>query len=84
VENRSVATLIGGEKLPDGALVLAGSSGVALVSRDNGLSFVPLDTGSTKSYAKAVLGAPNTVLLLGEAGTRSVPLPQQRKAPPPQ
>jgi photosystem II stability/assembly factor-like uncharacterized protein len=79
VDNPSVATLIGGEKLPDGSLVLAGSSGTVLVSRDNGMTFVPLDTSSTKSYGKAVLGAPNTILLLGEAGARSVPLPQHRQ-----
>lgn len=75
VDNPSVATLIGGDKLPDGALVLAGSAGTVLVSRDNGVTFVPVSTGTTRAFAKAILGAPNTVLLLGEAGAREVALP---------
>lgn len=79
VDNPSVATLMGGEKMPDGNLVIGGAAGTALVSRDNGQSFQPLDTGSTKTYAKALLGAPNTVLLLGEAGVRATTLPQQPK-----
>jgi photosystem II stability/assembly factor-like uncharacterized protein len=79
VENASVATLMGGSKLPDGALVIAGAAGMVLVSRDNGQSFVPLDTGSTKAYSKALLGAPNAVLLLGETGARDVLLPSARR-----
>ncbi len=75
IDNASVATLMGGAKLPGGALVIAGGSGVVLVSRDHGQSFVPLATGTTRAFAKAVLGAPNEVLLLGEAGARSVALP---------
>src|SRR5450755_2122501 len=59
VDNPSTATLIGGEKLPDGAVVLAGSAGTALVSRDNGQSFVPIKTGTTKAFAKPILGAEN-------------------------
>jgi photosystem II stability/assembly factor-like uncharacterized protein len=75
IENPSVAALIGGDKLPDGALVVAGSAGTALVSRDNGQTFVPLTTGTTRAFAKAILGAPNSVLLLGEVGARELPLP---------
>ena len=79
VDNASTATLIGGKKLPDGAIVIAGSAGTALVSRDNGQSFVPIVTGTTKAFAKPILGAANTVLLLGEAGAREVPLPSAPK-----
>ena len=79
VDNPSVATLMGGEKMADGALIIAGAAGTALVSRDNGRSFQPLETGASKAYAKGLLGAPNTVLLLGEAGVRTAPLPQQPK-----
>jgi photosystem II stability/assembly factor-like uncharacterized protein len=79
IDNASVASLMGGSKLPDGALVIAGAAGMVLVSRDNGQSFVPLPTGSTKAYAKALLGAPNAVLLLGEAGARDVLLPSARR-----
>jgi photosystem II stability/assembly factor-like uncharacterized protein len=75
LDNNSVASLMGGSKLPGGALVIAGAQGTVLVSRDQGNSFVPLATGSTKGYAKALLGAPNAVLLVGEAGARDVVLP---------
>jgi photosystem II stability/assembly factor-like uncharacterized protein len=75
IDNPSVATLMGGSKLPGGAIVIAGASGTVLVSRDQGNTFVPLDTGSRKGYAKALLGAPNAVMLVGEAGARDVVLP---------
>jgi len=75
VDNPSVATLMGGDKLPDGALVVAGAAGTALVSRDNGQNFVPLATGSTRAFSKAILGGPNAVLLIGESGAREVALP---------
>ncbi|MEP7260670.1 MAG: YCF48-related protein [Usitatibacter sp.] len=75
VENKLTTPLMGGDKLPDGALVIAGGSGTALVSRDNGLTFQPLATGTTRAFSKALLGGPNTVLLLGETGAREVALP---------
>jgi photosystem II stability/assembly factor-like uncharacterized protein len=78
VDNPSVATLMGGDKLPDGALVIAGAAGTALVSRDHGQSFQPVATGSTRAYAKAILGGPSAILLLGEAGVRAVTVPQHR------
>ncbi len=79
VDDATAATLMGGSRLPDGALVVAGAAGTALVSRDNGRSFVPLATGTNRAWSKAVLGAPNTAMLLGEAGAVEVPL--ARKAP---
>ncbi len=79
IENASDATLMGGSLLPDGAIVLAGAAGTALVSRDNGRSFVALPTGTTRMLAKAMLGAPNKVLLLGEEGPLEVPLPLERR-----
>jgi photosystem II stability/assembly factor-like uncharacterized protein len=66
---------MGGSRLPDGAIVLAGAAGTALVSRDQGQSFVKVDTGSNRAMSHALLGAPNAALLLGEAGARSVALP---------
>ena len=78
VDNASIATLMGGDKLPDGGLVIAGGAGTALVSRDNGQTFVPLPTGSTRAFSKAILSAPNSILLLGEAGAREVALPLAR------
>lgn len=79
VDNASAATLMGGSSLPGGAIVIAGSAGTALVSRDGGKSFVPLATGTTRAFSKAILGAPDSVLLLGESGPRSVPLPSAVK-----
>lgn len=79
VDNASQATLMGGSKLPDGSLVIVGAAGTVLVSRDNGQSFVSLATGSTRGYGKAVLGAPNAVLLVGEAGAREVVVPSAPK-----
>ena len=79
VDNPSVATLMGGSKLPDGALVIAGNGGTVLVSRDNGQSFVPLATGSTKAFSRAILGQPNAVILLGETGAREAALPLAKR-----
>ncbi|MEQ1517628.1 MAG: hypothetical protein ABL931_14185 [Usitatibacteraceae bacterium] len=70
IENKSVASLMGSTRLPDGALVLAGLSGTVLVSRDNGESFSTLPTGTTKALSAPLLGAPNALLLIGEAGVR--------------
>ena len=75
IETKSTASIMGATRLPDGALVLAGLAGTVLVSRDNGQSFVTLPTRSTKAIAAPLLGAPNALLLLGEAGARSVLLP---------
>ncbi len=36
-------------------------------------------TGSTKAFAKAVLGPPNAVILLGETGAREVALPSAKR-----
>jgi len=83
VDNASVAALMGGDKLPDGALVVAGAAGNAFVSRDDGRSFQPIQTGTTRAFAKALPGGPDQVLLLGEAGLRSVSVPLQPKAAKP-
>ena len=81
VDNQAVTALMGGDRLPDGALVLAGAAGRALVSRDDGQSFVPVPTGTTRAFAKPVVGGPNELLLLGEAGVRAVPLPSAPRRP---
>ncbi len=75
IDNNSTASIMGATRLPDGALVLAGLAGTVLVSRDNGQSFVPLPTKSTKAISAPLLGAPNALLLLGETGARDVLLP---------
>ena len=75
VENKSVASIMGSTRLTDGTLVLSGLAGTVLLSRDNGVSFTSLPTGLTKGYAAPLLGAPNALLLVGEAGARDVLLP---------
>lgn len=72
VENKSVASLMGSTRLPDGMVVLSGLAGTVLTSRDNGATFTPLPTGLSKGYAAPLLGAPNALLLVGEAGARDV------------
>ena len=72
IENKTVASLMGSTRLPDGALVLAGLSGTVLISRDNGASFSLLPSGSTKALSVPLLGATNSLLLIGEAGVRDV------------
>lgn len=79
IDNPSVATLMGGSKLPDGALAIAGAGGTVLVSRDNGQSFVPAETGSTKAFAKVLVGGANTVIVIGETGAREMPLPSAKR-----
>lgn len=74
VENKSVASIMGSTRLPDGTVVLSGLAGIVLTSRDNGATFTPLPTGLTKGYAAPLLGAPNALLLVGEAGAREVML----------
>lgn len=74
VENKSVASIMGSTRLPDGTVVLSGLAGIVLTSRDNGATFTPLPTGLTKGYAAPLLGAPNALLLVGEAGVREVML----------
>ncbi|HZZ94879.1 MAG TPA: YCF48-related protein [Usitatibacter sp.] len=78
VDNASDAAIMGGDSLPDGALVLAGAMGTALVSRDNGRSFQPIETHTSHLLSKPLVGAPNQLLLLGEAGVQAVALPLQR------
>ncbi len=74
IENKTVASLMGATRLPDGTLVLAGLSGTVLISRDNGESFSLLPSGSTKALSSPLPGAPNALLLAGEAGVRGVVL----------
>jgi hypothetical protein len=53
---------------------------MVLVSRDNGMTFQSIRTGTTRAFAKAIQGDNGEVLLLGEAGPRIVKLPPRRVA----
>ena len=81
IQNKTVASLMGATRLPDGALVLAGLSGTVLISRDSGASFSLLASGSTKAISAPLLGAPNALLLVGEAGVRDLLLAANVNAP---
>lgn len=81
IDNKSVASLMGSTRLPDGTLVLVGLSGTVLMSRDNGDTFTAMKIDSTKALAAPLLGAPNALLLLGEAGARDVLLSAGAPAP---
>ena len=83
IENKTVASLMGSTRLADDTLVLAGLAGTVLVSRDNGATFTALPSGSTKALAAPLPGAPNTLLVVGEAGVRSLPLAVATAAPAP-
>lgn len=74
IENASLASVMGATKLADGALVLAGLSGTLLISRDNGQSFNAIKTGTTKALAAPIAAKPNSLIVVGEAGARDVPL----------
>lgn len=79
IENPSLASLMGGSLLPDGSIVLAGAAGTVLVSRDHGQSFSRFDSGTTRAFSKALLGGPNSVLALGEAGASDLLIPAARR-----
>ena len=80
IDNKTVASLMGSTRLPDGTLVLTGLAGTVLISHDNGLSFSLLPSGSTKALSSPLLGAPNALLLIGEAGVRDVLLTAAARA----
>ena len=72
VEINSTASIMGGTKLADGSIVLTGLSGTLMISKDAGKSFAAIPTNTTKPLAASVLGGPNSLLLVGESGTRDV------------
>ena len=78
IETTSNASLLGSERLPDGSLVLAGAAGTALVSRDNGATFQPIETHTTRMLVKPLPGPDSTILLLGEGGPREAALAPRR------
>jgi photosystem II stability/assembly factor-like uncharacterized protein len=79
IDNAATTALMGGTALADGTLLLAGGSGVLLVSADNGQTFAPVPSGSIKAFSKPIAGAPGALLLLGETGAAGMPVPAAGK-----
>ena len=63
-------SLTGGTQLADGRIVLTGLSGTILTSSDSGKSFVATERPDRLSFATAISGKNNTVLLFGDPGVR--------------
>ncbi len=74
VEVPTKSSMMGSTKLADGSIVLAGLSGVVLISRDNGKKFALVDSDTIKPLVSPVLGAANSLLIVGESGARTVAL----------
>ena len=79
VPNASEFSLMNGTLLPDGALLLSGAAGTLLVSRDNGQTFAAIPSGRRGVLSKALRGAPDQILLLGESGVRELRTSPQAK-----
>jgi photosystem II stability/assembly factor-like uncharacterized protein len=74
VATNTKASMMSASKLSDGSIVLAGLSGTLLVSRDNGKTFAPLDSGTIKPLSATVQGAAGSLVVVGETGARGVPI----------
>ena len=66
------ASMMSATKLADGAIVMSGLSGTLLVSRDNGKTFAPIESGTIKPLAATVQGKGGALLVVGETGARDV------------
>lgn len=77
IRNPFETSIMNGSLMPDGSIVLTGSAGTVLTSRDNGQSFSPVPAGRIGVIAKALRGANDAVLLMGEAGVRELRIPSQ-------
>ena len=64
---------MGGTRLADGALIIAGTAGTILMSRDNGQTFSALPSKNTKALSTVLAGSGNDLLLFGEAGAWTLP-----------
>lgn len=72
VPSVSEFTLMNGTLLPDGTVMLTGAAGTVLASRDNGQAFSAVPSGRRGVIAKAVPGAADAVLLMGDSGVREL------------
>ncbi|MFN5994075.1 MAG: WD40/YVTN/BNR-like repeat-containing protein [Betaproteobacteria bacterium] len=74
VASNTKASMMSATKLADGAIILSGLSGTLLMSRDNGQTFAPIESGTIKPLAAAVQGKGATLVVVGETGARDVAL----------
>jgi photosystem II stability/assembly factor-like uncharacterized protein len=74
VATNTKASMMSATKLADGAIVMSGLSGTLLVSRDNGKTFAPIESGTIKPLAATVQGKGGALLVVGETGARDVAL----------
>ena len=72
VATNTKASMMSATKLADGAIVMSGLSGTLLVSRDNGKTFAPIESGTIKPLAATVQGKGGALLVVGETGARDV------------
>ncbi len=68
------ASLMGGDFTENGDIFLSGLGGTLLFSHDRGLSFTSLPMVSGKSWAALLAVDPDQLVLVGEAGVKSVTL----------
>ena len=79
VPSVSEFTLMNGTLLPDGTVMLTGAAGTVLASRDNGQTFTAVPSGRRGVISKALPGANDSLLLVGDSGVRELrPAAQQK------
>jgi photosystem II stability/assembly factor-like uncharacterized protein len=73
---------MGGTRLADGEVVLAGAAGTVLASVDQGRTFSPIGASeSARLYSSALQGSRGEVLVFGDAGARAIPLSPAPRTP---
>ncbi len=74
IDTGTVAMLTDGLRKPDGTLVVSGLSGTLLVSRDAGVTWTLQGQDDRKGIAALAPAPDNSVLTVGEAGAKMIPL----------
>jgi len=74
LESGTDAMLTDAIRLDDGTIVIVGLAGTVALSHDGGTSFRVFQQADRKGF-ESVLAVDSTLLLLGEAGARRIPLP---------
>ena len=74
----SAALATGAQAIHPGYGFLSERVVLARLAEDNGLTFKRVPVNSTRGFAKAIAAGDGDVLLLGEAGVRSLAIPGAR------